>query len=205
MGAHVPSSPAPHGRARAGFPRRAGCGAAGDRVWVIRDFIPAIAWACVIAIAMADAEALRIAPAVPQPPDAHRARHHGGDLVAGRAAGGRRGDPGDRGHDLREWLRTIQDNGIPVPDVVARLPYGAAQITEWWQANLAHPRCRPPRCTASTARNSSRSAGSSAPLAHAARIRLHARHAVRDPARRPQAVGALLQGARRAFGAAARS
>ena len=26
-----------------------------------------------------------------------------------------------------------------MPDVVARLPYGAAQITEWWQANLAHP------------------------------------------------------------------
>ncbi|MBA5745593.1 AI-2E family transporter, partial [Escherichia coli] len=25
-------------------------------------------------------------------------------------------------HDLREWLHTIQDNGIPLPDVVSRLP-----------------------------------------------------------------------------------
>ena len=165
MGAHVPSSPGA-ARPRTQQVSRAVLVAAllVIALWVIRDFIPAIAWACVIAIAMW--------PMLKRF-ESHRLFRNRPTLialvitaaisllvvlpvaVAATQAIGR--------CDLREWLRTIQDNGIPVPDVVARLPYGAAQITEWWQANLAHPLHRPPRCTASTARNSSRSAGSSAP------------------------------------------
>ncbi|WP_175803334.1 AI-2E family transporter [Burkholderia ambifaria] len=110
-------------------------------LWVIRDFIPAIAWACVIAIALwpllkrfeserwfrnrptliatvitAGVSLLVILPVA---------------LALGQAI--------SQEHDLRMWLQSVQDNGIPLPDVIARLPYGAAQVTEWWQANLGHP------------------------------------------------------------------
>ncbi|KWK25276.1 hypothetical protein WT77_13015 [Burkholderia stagnalis] len=110
-------------------------------LWVIRAFIPAIAWACVIAIAlwpllkrfeshrlfrerptivatvMTAAVSLLVVPPVA--------------IALIQAIG--------QAHDLREWLRTIQDNGIPVPDVVGRLPFGAAQASAWWQAHLGHP------------------------------------------------------------------
>jgi predicted PurR-regulated permease PerM len=42
-------------------------------------------------------------------------------------------------HDLIEWARAAQENGIPVPDFVQHLPFGAMQIEHWWQENLAQP------------------------------------------------------------------
>ncbi len=110
-------------------------------LWVIRAFIPAIAWACVIAIALW--------PLLKRF-ESHRLFRERPTVVATvmtaavsllvvlpvaialvQAIG--------QAHDLREWLRTIQDNGIPVPDVVGRLPFGAAQASAWWQAHLGHP------------------------------------------------------------------
>ncbi|KVL94117.1 AI-2E family transporter [Burkholderia stagnalis] len=110
-------------------------------LWVIRAFIPAIAWACVIAIALW--------PLLKRF-ESHRLFRERPTIVATvmtaavsllvvlpvaialiQAIG--------QAHDLREWLRTIQDNGIPVPDVVGRLPFGAAQASAWWQAHLGHP------------------------------------------------------------------
>ena len=41
-------------------------------------------------------------------------------------------------HDLLEYGRQIEKDGIPVPDVVGHLPYGAQAVTDWWNANLAH-------------------------------------------------------------------
>ncbi|AYQ40404.1 membrane protein [Burkholderia aenigmatica] len=143
MGAHVPSSPDSAARPRTQQISRAVLYAAllVIALWVIRDFLPAIAWACVIAIAMW--------PMLKRF-ESHRLFRNRPTLIAlvitaaisllvvlpvavaaTQAIG--------QAHDLREWLRTIQDNGIPVPDVVGRLPYGAAQVTEWWQANLGHP------------------------------------------------------------------
>ena len=40
-------------------------------------------------------------------------------------------------HDLLDYAREAERSGIPVPGFVAGLPYGAA-ITEWWNAHLAH-------------------------------------------------------------------
>ncbi|KVP86038.1 hypothetical protein WL02_15635 [Burkholderia ubonensis] len=110
-------------------------------LWVIRAFIPAIAWACVIAIALW--------PLLKRF-ESHRLFRERPTVVATvitaavsllvvlpvaialiQAIG--------QAHDLREWLRTVQDNGIPVPDVVARLPVGAPQVVAWWQAHLGHP------------------------------------------------------------------
>lgn len=39
----------------------------------------------------------------------------------------------------KQWVRDLTHSGIPVPDLVSRLPFGAARITQWWQDNLAVP------------------------------------------------------------------
>ncbi|AOJ78124.1 AI-2E family transporter [Burkholderia ubonensis] len=110
-------------------------------LWVIRAFIPAIAWACVIAIALW--------PLLKRF-ESHRLFRERPTVVATvitaavsllvvlpvavaliQAIG--------QAHDLRIWLHSIQDNGIALPDVVSRLPYGSTQIADWWQANLGHP------------------------------------------------------------------
>jgi predicted PurR-regulated permease PerM len=143
MGAHVPSSHDSAARPRAQQIARVALYAAllVLALWVIRDFIPAIAWACVIAIAMW--------PLLKRF-ESHRLFRDRPTLIATVITAAisllvvlpvavATTQAIAQAHDLREWLHTVQDNGIPLPDVVSRLPYGAAQITEWWQANLGHP------------------------------------------------------------------
>jgi predicted PurR-regulated permease PerM len=42
-------------------------------------------------------------------------------------------------HEVTEWAKNAQQNGIPEPDMLAKLPYGHPQIDTWWQQNLADP------------------------------------------------------------------
>ncbi len=42
-------------------------------------------------------------------------------------------------HEAADWARQAQAHGVPVPDIVHRLPLGRAQVEEWWQSNLAEP------------------------------------------------------------------
>lgn len=110
-------------------------------LWVVRDFIAVVAWASVIAIALwpllqkvessrwltgrktlvAAALTLAIALLVVLPVGI-------GITEALREA-----------HDMNEWFKAAQENGIPMPDVIDRLPFGVQQISAWWQANLAQP------------------------------------------------------------------
>ncbi|WDD91811.1 AI-2E family transporter [Burkholderia sp. FERM BP-3421] len=110
-------------------------------LWVISDFLPAIVWACVIAIALW--------PALHRidawPPLRGRTTLVAVGLTAAvalllvvpvviglaQAAG--------QAHALFEWGRSAQQNGIPVPDALQHLPFGAQQATTWWQENLAKP------------------------------------------------------------------
>lgn len=143
MGAIVPPSPDSASRPRAQQIARAAlyAGLLSLALWVIRAFIPAVAWACVIAIALwpllnrfdayrpfrdrptviAIAITLTMSLLVVLPVAI------GLDQAAGQA------------HDLREWLHGVQSNGIPLPEIVHRLPFGASQVDAWWQAHLAHP------------------------------------------------------------------
>ncbi|PXW17557.1 AI-2E family transporter [Paraburkholderia caballeronis] len=110
-------------------------------LWVVREFIPAVAWACVIAIVLWPAY---------QAIESHRAFRGRTTVIATlltlavallvvlpiavtvvQAAG--------EAHDLALWLRSAQQNGLPVPDFVAHLPFGSRQVAEWWQANLGRP------------------------------------------------------------------
>ncbi|WP_306715496.1 AI-2E family transporter [Burkholderia dolosa] len=143
MGAHVPSSRDTAARPRAQQIARAMLYTAFLllALWVIRDFIPAIAWACVISIAMWPLlERFESHPLFRDRPTLIATVITTGIslLVILPVAAGFT-EAVAQAHDVRMWLHTIQDNGIPLPDVVGRLPYGAAQITEWWQANLGHP------------------------------------------------------------------
>jgi predicted PurR-regulated permease PerM len=42
-------------------------------------------------------------------------------------------------HDIASWINQAQAQGVPVPDWVARLPFGADAVRDWWQTHLARP------------------------------------------------------------------
>ncbi|RKE39225.1 putative PurR-regulated permease PerM [Paraburkholderia sp. BL23I1N1] len=110
-------------------------------LWVVRDFIAVVAWAGVIAIALwpllrkmegirwctgrttliAAVLTLVIALLVVLPVGI-------GIAQALREA-----------HDMSEWFKAAQENGIPMPAIIERLPFGVQQISAWWQTNLAQP------------------------------------------------------------------
>ncbi|MFT4067260.1 AI-2E family transporter [Paraburkholderia sp.] len=110
-------------------------------LWVVRDFIVVIAWAGVVAIALwpllhkvassrwfagrttllAAVFTLLIALLVVLPVG----------LGIGQAL--------HEAHELNDWFRNVQENGIAMPGFIERLPFGVQQITAWWQANLAQP------------------------------------------------------------------
>ncbi|HEX7933768.1 MAG TPA: AI-2E family transporter [Paraburkholderia sp.] len=110
-------------------------------LWVVRDFIPVVAWAGVLAIALwpllrkvednrwltgrttliAVVLTLAIALLVVLPVGL-------GIAQALREA-----------RDLTDWFKTAQENGIAMPDFIHRLPVGSQQLAAWWQAYLAQP------------------------------------------------------------------
>ena len=48
----------------------------------------------------------------------------------------------EAGHEARsvaEWVRDARDHGLPLPAALAELPAGQAQVTTWWNDNLANP------------------------------------------------------------------
>nr|WP_134464987.1 AI-2E family transporter [Paraburkholderia dipogonis]TFE41713.1 AI-2E family transporter [Paraburkholderia dipogonis] len=110
-------------------------------LWVARDFIAVVAWAAVLAIALwpllrkvegsrwftghttliAAVLTLAIALLVVLPVGI-------GIAQALREA-----------HDMSDWFKDAQENGIPLPDFIQHLPFGVQQVSAWWQANLAQP------------------------------------------------------------------
>jgi predicted PurR-regulated permease PerM len=110
-------------------------------LWVVREFIPAVAWASVLAIVLwpasqaierhpwfkgrttAIATLLTVAIA----------------LLAVLPIALAVIQASSEAHELYLWFRAAQENGVPVPDFVARLPVGSQQVADWWQANLAQP------------------------------------------------------------------
>jgi predicted PurR-regulated permease PerM len=113
----------------------------GLALWVLGPFIPAVVWALVIAIALW--------PALTRLQARGPLRGHGTVVAIGltlavtllfvlplavaitRAAG----DAGS----LMNWVRHARESGIAMPEFLSRLPWGAQQVSAWWQANLAGP------------------------------------------------------------------
>jgi predicted PurR-regulated permease PerM len=42
-------------------------------------------------------------------------------------------------HSLVEFVVTLQRDGIPAPAFLARLPFGGAEVQQWWNDNLTDP------------------------------------------------------------------
>ncbi len=42
-------------------------------------------------------------------------------------------------HAVTDWLRDAQQNGIAEPDMLRHLPFGQGELDDWWQQNLADP------------------------------------------------------------------
>ena len=110
-------------------------------LWILRAFLPALAWAVVLAIALGplyDRAERRL------PRDRHNILLPALAtllvalvflaplaILAVQAA--------REAHDVAEFVRTAQREGIPAPDILGHLPYGAAQAQAWWAATLGHP------------------------------------------------------------------
>ncbi|KMO40015.1 transporter [Methylobacterium variabile] len=116
-------------------------GLAGLGVWVLHPYLPALAWAVILSIALwpLRERLVRIAP-----PGRHNVLWPAlltlvvalvilVPLVVAAVQAAR------EAHDAIGFWRRIEEQGWPVPDFVARLPFGAAQVSAWWQENLSHP------------------------------------------------------------------
>lgn len=107
-------------------------------VWMLRRFLPALAWAVVLAIATwplqqmlmrrgigktAAASVLTLVLAVvlvlPLIWLGIQAAHESGVIF--------------------EWLNDVQQNGLGTPQWLARVPYIGSSLATWWQENLAEP------------------------------------------------------------------
>ncbi len=113
-------------------------------LWVIREFLPAVAWAGVIAIALWPA--LRRLDRLSWL-QRLKGRTTIVSLVLTSAVGLLLVVPvaiavvqaAAQFHDVFAWVRDARANGIPMPDAVNHLPFGAQQAAAWWQAHLAQP------------------------------------------------------------------
>ena len=109
-------------------------------LWIIHGFLPALIWAAILSIAL-----------WPVYGRALRAWPQGGRialptlftvlvglvfvvpllLIAIQAT--------REAHDFMDWLHSIEQAGLPAPSWLPHIPIGGAQISTWWDDNLAKP------------------------------------------------------------------
>jgi predicted PurR-regulated permease PerM len=110
-------------------------------LWTIWEFIPAIVWAGIFAIALWP---LFVRAERRWPPGKHNVLLPAVftlgvallffvplALVGVEAA--------REAHGIRDWVEDARSHGIPPPSILLHLPVGASQATDWWQSNLSDP------------------------------------------------------------------
>jgi predicted PurR-regulated permease PerM len=110
-------------------------------LWAVRSYLPALAWAVVIAVAVWPLY-VRFAAALP----ARRRRFVAPlafTLLAGMVVAIPLGlvlvELGREGQVLLEWLGEAQKNGVPVPDWLGHVPVLGEHLAGWWGRNLKAP------------------------------------------------------------------
>src|SRR3569832_2279717 len=109
-------------------------------MWLIHGFIPALAWATVIAIATWPLRC-RLQAAWPHASSTRTALVL--TLIVGAALFIPLGyavlQASHEAHIVAEWLTTVQKQGVHAPPWLAQLPFGSAAALEWWNGHLADP------------------------------------------------------------------
>ncbi|MBE7245470.1 MAG: AI-2E family transporter [Actinomycetospora chiangmaiensis] len=137
-GAAAPTrSPRAQGIARAGLV----LALAGLGLWILHGFLPALAWAVVLVIALGPLYE-RAERRLPR--DRHNILLPGlatllvalvilGPLVILGIEAAR------EAHDVMDFVRSAERTGIPAPEFLNHLPFGAAQAQAWWGRTFGHP------------------------------------------------------------------
>ncbi|MGU3539109.1 AI-2E family transporter [Methylobacterium sp. A54F] len=110
-------------------------------LWILHGFLPALAWAVILAIALGPLYA-RVERRFP--PGPHNillpllatllvALVFLAPLVLLGVQAAR------EAHEVLGFVRSAEANGIPAPEALQHLPFGAAQATDWWNQTLGHP------------------------------------------------------------------
>lgn len=110
-------------------------------LWIVFNFLPALIWAVVIAVAI-DPLVQRAELRFPKAPPSLLALGFTAAVAllilvpigVGVAQGAR------EARDALGWVAEARHHGVPPPAWIAGLPAGNAEIGGWWQANLADPR-----------------------------------------------------------------
>jgi predicted PurR-regulated permease PerM len=110
-------------------------------LWTSADFLPALIWAAIIAVA-AWPLYTRCASLVPQVPPTVTA------LLFTLLTGALLFLPialatwqiAQQSDAVFAWIKQSQESGIAIPEWVARLPVAADAVQQWWRDNLAEPR-----------------------------------------------------------------
>src|SRR5258708_6669759 len=107
-------------------------------VWMLRHFLPALAWAAVLAIAT-------------WPLRARLARHGMGEttiailltlllaVVLVLPLIGIGVEVAREGVVIVRWMRELRQDGMGTPDWVSHLPFCGDAVAAWWKTNLADP------------------------------------------------------------------
>ena len=109
-------------------------------LWILHGFLPALAWSVVLAIALwpiYERLERRFPPGrhnllLPSLAALAVALVFLAPLVVLGVQAAR------EAHDVAEFVREAEKNGIPAPEFLQHLPYGAAQASAWWTENLGH-------------------------------------------------------------------
>ena len=110
-------------------------------LWTIRNFLPAVIWACILAIAIwplyrrAQAGGMRDRHNIVLPAlfTVAVAVLFGLPFIILAVQGAQ------EAHEVVMMIQKATTSGIPVPDWVSHLPFGSEAVTHWWQDNLASP------------------------------------------------------------------
>jgi predicted PurR-regulated permease PerM len=110
-------------------------------LWTLREFLPALIWAAILAVAFW--------PSYQRATRRWPPGHHNillpalftlgialvfvlPTVLAGIKAG-------REAHSVLKWIESIRQTGVPVPDAVAHLPWFGEQARQWWVDNLSDP------------------------------------------------------------------